>query len=53
MAQFVDWDLAAATARTLGKGGPEITLTEAAEVVAELRQLTDEAAGHVIEFSRS
>ena len=24
MAQFVDWDLAAATARTLGKGGPEI-----------------------------
>jgi coenzyme F420 biosynthesis associated uncharacterized protein len=52
MAQFVDWDLAAATARTLGKGGPDITLTAAAEVVAELRKLTDEAAGHVREFTR-
>jgi coenzyme F420 biosynthesis associated uncharacterized protein len=52
MAEFVDWDLAGTTARTLGKGGPEITLTEAADVVNELRQLTDEAAGHVIEFSR-
>ncbi len=52
MAQFVDWDLAATTARTLGKGGPEISLTDAAEVVAELRQLTDDAAGHVMEFSR-
>ncbi|HKD98379.1 MAG TPA: zinc-dependent metalloprotease [Micromonosporaceae bacterium] len=52
MTQFVDWDLAAATARTLGKGGPEITLTAAAEVVAQLRDLTDEAAGHVTEFTR-
>lgn len=52
MAQFVDWDLAASTARTLGKGGPEISLTDAAEVVGELRQLTDDAAGHVMEFSR-
>jgi coenzyme F420 biosynthesis associated uncharacterized protein len=52
MAQFVDWDLAAATARTLGKGGPEISLTAAAEVVADLRRLTDEAAGHVIDFTR-
>lgn len=52
MTQFVDWDLAAATARTLGKGGPDITLTAAAEVVAQLRDLTDEAAGHVIEFAK-
>ena len=52
MAQLVDWDLAAATARTLGKGGPEITLTEAAYVVAELRRLTDEAVGHVIDFTK-
>src|SRR4051812_33965936 len=52
MAQLVDWDLARTTARTLGKGGPEITLTEAAEVVADLRRLTDEAAGHVLEFAK-
>jgi len=51
MTQLVDWDLALATARTLGKGGPAITLTEAAEVVAELRRLTDDAAGHVMEFT--
>src|SRR5215467_10722463 len=52
MADFVDWDLAAATARTLGKGGPEISLTDATEVVADLRRLTDEAAGHVIAFTK-
>ncbi|HKE67231.1 MAG TPA: zinc-dependent metalloprotease [Micromonosporaceae bacterium] len=52
MAQFVDWDLAAATAKALGKGGPEISLAEATEVVAELRGLIDEAAGHVNEFAR-
>ena len=52
MAQLVDWDLARTTARTLGKGGPEITLTEAADVVADLRGLTDEAAGHVLEFAK-
>jgi coenzyme F420 biosynthesis associated uncharacterized protein len=52
MAQLVDWDLARTTARTLGKGGPEITLTEAADVVNDLRQLTDEAAGHVLEFAK-
>jgi coenzyme F420 biosynthesis associated uncharacterized protein len=50
--QLVDWELAAATARTLGKGGPDVSLTEAAEVVAELRRLTDEAVGHVIDFSK-
>lgn len=52
MAQLVDWDLAKSTARTLGRGGPEITLTEAADVVGDLRQLTDEAAGHVTEFAK-
>ena len=52
MADFVDWDLAAATARTLGKGGPEISLVEATEVVADLRRLTDDAAGHVIAFTK-
>jgi coenzyme F420 biosynthesis associated uncharacterized protein len=51
MAQFVDWDLAAATAGALGKSGPKVTLDEAAEVVADLRRLTDEAEGHVQAFS--
>ncbi|HEX6498819.1 MAG TPA: zinc-dependent metalloprotease [Micromonosporaceae bacterium] len=49
--QFVDWDLAATTAKTLGKSGPEVTYAEAAAVVAELRQLTDEAARHVLEYT--
>jgi coenzyme F420 biosynthesis associated uncharacterized protein len=52
MAQFVDWDLAAATAKTLGKGGPDISLAEATEVVGELRILVDEAAGHVNAFAK-
>jgi coenzyme F420 biosynthesis associated uncharacterized protein len=51
MAQFVDWDLAAATAGALGKSGPKVTYDEAAEVVADLKRRTDEAAGHVLEFT--
>ena len=51
MAQFVDWDLAAATAGALGKSGPKVTYDEAAEVVADLRRLTDEAARHVHDFT--
>jgi coenzyme F420 biosynthesis associated uncharacterized protein len=47
MAQFVDWDLAAATAGALGKAGPRVTLAEATAVVNDLRVLADEAAGHV------
>jgi coenzyme F420 biosynthesis associated uncharacterized protein len=47
MAQFVDWDLAAATAGALGKAGPRVSLQEATDVVADLRQLADEAAEHV------
>src|SRR5215475_2616719 len=52
MAQLVDWDLAAATARTLGKGGPDVTFAEATEVVSQLRTLTDEAFGHVVDFTK-
>ena len=51
MAQFVDWDLAAATAGALGKSGPAVSYEEAAEVVADLRRLTDEAAGHVAAYT--
>jgi coenzyme F420 biosynthesis associated uncharacterized protein len=51
MAQLVDWDLAAATAGALGKTGPTVSFAEAAEVVNELRRLTDDAAGHVTRFT--
>jgi coenzyme F420 biosynthesis associated uncharacterized protein len=51
MAHFVDWDLAAATAGALGKTGPAVTFEEATGVVAELRRLTDEAAGHVAAYT--
>jgi coenzyme F420 biosynthesis associated uncharacterized protein len=51
MAQFVDWDLAAATAATLSKSGPAVTYDQAADVVTQLRRLTDEAAGHVLDFT--
>ncbi|GAA5197004.1 zinc-dependent metalloprotease [Rugosimonospora acidiphila] len=51
MAQFVDWDLAAATAGALGKAGPPVSYSEAADVVAELRRVTDEAAHHVRDFT--
>lgn len=51
MAQFVDWDLAAATAGVLGKSGPPATAEEAAEAVAELRTLAELAAGHVAAYT--
>jgi coenzyme F420 biosynthesis associated uncharacterized protein len=51
MTQFVDWDLAAATAGALGKTGPRVSFAEAAAVVADLRRLSDEAAGHVAEYT--
>jgi coenzyme F420 biosynthesis associated uncharacterized protein len=51
MTQFVDWELAAATAGALGKSGPRVPFAEAAAVVADLRRLTGEAAGHVAEYT--
>ncbi|MFU8873873.1 zinc-dependent metalloprotease [Micromonospora sp. SL4-19] len=51
MAQFVDWDLAAATAGALGKSGPRVSYAEATDVVSELRRLTEEAAGHVADYT--
>ncbi len=51
MAQLVDWDLAATTAKALRRSGPRVTYDEAAAVVADLRRLTDEAAEHVAAFT--
>ena len=51
MAQFVDWDLAAATAGALSKSGPAVSYEEATEVVAQLRVLTDEARRHVAAYT--
>ena len=51
MAQFVDWDLAAATAGALSKSGPAVSYDDAMAVVSELRALTDEAAGHVAAYT--
>lgn len=51
MAQLVDWDLAAATARRLRGAGPQVSYEQARTVVEELRRLTDEAAGHVAAYT--
>jgi coenzyme F420 biosynthesis associated uncharacterized protein len=51
MAQFVDWDLAAATAGALSKSGPAVSYEEATQVVAQLRELTDEARAHVAAYT--
>jgi coenzyme F420 biosynthesis associated uncharacterized protein len=51
MTQLVDWDAAIATAGALGKTGPKVTFSEAADVVADLRRLTDVAEKHVREFT--
>jgi coenzyme F420 biosynthesis associated uncharacterized protein len=51
MAQFVDWDLAAATAGALSKSGPAVSYDQATRVVSDLRFLTEEAAGHVAAYT--
>jgi coenzyme F420 biosynthesis associated uncharacterized protein len=45
--RLVDWDLANATARRMARPGPEVTATEAADVVAELHELAVSAQPHV------
>ena len=45
--RLVDWDVANATARRLARPGPEVSAAEAADVVAELRQLAVSAQPHV------
>jgi coenzyme F420 biosynthesis associated uncharacterized protein len=51
MTQMVDWDLAVATAATVTSGGPRVSVTEAAEVVLELRRVTDVAEQHVAAYT--
>jgi coenzyme F420 biosynthesis associated uncharacterized protein len=51
MTQIVDWDLAVSTAGALGRSGPSVTYAEAAEVVSELRRLTDLAEEHVTAYT--
>jgi coenzyme F420 biosynthesis associated uncharacterized protein len=48
---MVDWGLAVATARRLSRPGPEITLPEARQVVADLRRFAAEAEAPVREFT--
>ncbi|MEP6697379.1 MAG: zinc-dependent metalloprotease [Pseudonocardiales bacterium] len=48
---MVNWDLAVATAGRLAGGGPSVTYSEAAAVVANLRQATDESEVHVNDFT--
>jgi coenzyme F420 biosynthesis associated uncharacterized protein len=49
--RFIDWELAEATAAALGKTGPRVTVTEAIDVVEQLRRLAVEAAEHVEAFT--
>ena len=45
--RLVDWEMARATARRLARPGPVVSAAEAADVVAELRQLAVSAQPHV------
>ncbi|MFJ8045026.1 zinc-dependent metalloprotease [Kitasatospora sp. NPDC096147] len=51
-AGMVDWDLAVATATRLARPGPQVTRSEAAEVVSELRRHALEAEQHVRAYTR-
>ena len=44
---MIDWGVAVATARRFARPGPEVSYTEAADVVTQLRELTDESEAHV------
>ncbi|MFL6240581.1 MAG: zinc-dependent metalloprotease [Actinomycetes bacterium] len=44
---MIDWDLALSTATRLVPPGPKVSLGEATDVVNTLRDLADEAEGHV------
>ncbi len=48
---MVDWSLAVTTAKRLMRPGPEVSRTEAAEVVSQLRRFAADSTDHVREFS--
>jgi coenzyme F420 biosynthesis associated uncharacterized protein len=45
--EMVDWDVALSTAHRLLRPGPDVSLDEAREVVADLREFARKAEGHV------
>lgn len=45
--EFVDWDLATATAKRLAGSGPSVTESEARTAVADLKRFSEEAEAHV------
>lgn len=49
--EWVDWNLASATAQRLSRPGPALAVTEAADVVSELRALADQATAHVAGYT--
>jgi len=49
---MIDWDLAVTTGERLARPGPQVSLAEARQAVAELRTLSVQAQRHVQEFTR-
>jgi putative hydrolase len=49
--QVVDWDLAIRTASLVARPGPQVSWTEAAEVVEQLRSAAAQAVPHVAEVT--
>jgi coenzyme F420 biosynthesis associated uncharacterized protein len=52
MTVLIDWDLAARAARRFSPAPPQVTRTQADQVVGELYQATSQAADHVAELTR-
>ena len=49
---MIDWDLAVTTGERLARPGPQVSMAEARQAVAELRALSVQAERHVREFTR-
>lgn len=50
--QFVDWEFAKTTGRRLVNAGPKVSAAEAREIVAQLREVAEQAKGPIAETSR-
>jgi coenzyme F420 biosynthesis associated uncharacterized protein len=50
--EMVDWQLAATTARRLSGSGPQVTVAEAREVVADLHEFAARSVAHVHGYTR-